>query len=579
MTKNTPILLFFLLANIFIIEVHPEENYEENDKIINYCSEQDYNITNINDKFFSDICSIFYSNTKRDVSLEYRRKYYYYNTDSNLSIHILLNETEIEETFPPIKRNNIYSCFKHHFSPMIIVYNISLYIVTTIFIIQIISFVFLFIGDYEVASRNNEERYWKKFKNKKNKPKKIKEQINVLPTDTEANAIENNRNTIFHPLTEEPKKDEVPQKDIENCQNYDQNQIEFESLNKNKINDIKDSNEPEDKNTQQKLKNTSIKMDDIVTFGYMDVPKAKLDEIKKIEIDKKSDDENKEDKANYIFNKMNSKTTIKTNTKEKEVKLDSTPDEFFYSKYNSDVLLHDNRSLKQIYFDILSHCQIIFFLMKRFFIYEDTDVILLYYSIKIELYFLFNAIVLNKNSIINELYNHQFSFLDCLKKSFLATIIVNIISQILFYFTNSKKKFIKHINKMKRSSLFGNNKFLKFTLEEIIIILNNNLLEKLIILFILNIFIFMSTFYCLLCFCSTYYYTQFIVLQNIVISILISQISPFILAFIPSILRKKSLERGKSKKLIEKGNEQNLIDTRKEILYYISQYINSLFLP
>jgi hypothetical protein len=260
---------------------------------------------------------------------------------------------------------------------------------------------------------------------------------------------------------------------------------------------------------------------------------------------------------------MNSKP-IKVNTKDKEKQLDLIADELFYSHFSSAALLQDKRSLKQIYFDILSHCQIICSFIQYSFIYEDLDVILLYYSIKVELYFLFNIIVLNSDSVINKLYDKKFTFTDCIIKCLIATILVNIISQILFTFTNSKRKFIKHINRL-NNSLFNQtnlkNNLLNYTLREIILIINNNLYEKLMILCFINIIIFIFTFYCIICFCSTYFYTQFIVFQNIAISIFISQTSPFLLAFIPAILRKKSL------------------DKESEKLYYFSQYITSVFLP
>ena len=86
------------------------------------------------------------------------------------------------------------------------------------------------------------------------------------------------------------------------------------------------------------------------------------------------------------------------------------------------------------------------------------------------------------------------------------------------------------------------------------------------ILFILNILIYLYSFYYSLCFCSTYFYTQFIVLINIIFCIIISQIFPFILALIPAYLRRISLKNGKN-------------DTKSERLYCLSKIINLLFLP
>ena len=556
MSKKIHIFLTLILIIIFVVKVDSEENSDEPNKIIDYCSEQGYNITNPNDKFFNDICSVFYSKKKKDVSLEYRRKYYYYS-NSNESTQILLNSTEINDEFPEYKRNNIFFCFKHNLSFWLIVYNISIYIIVLIFIIQMVSFIFLFIGDYENASKNDKSRYLNIVKNKNKKPKKVKQEKKVISVHNEENPIENNKTNGFSPLNEETKNNLDINKDLENGQIIEGKQIEFnESLNQNKIKDKNDPNQEE-----PKLNNKSIKIIDDFTFGDKVVPK----EISgtKDEITNTKSDKSKEKDTRYIFNKMNNKP-IKVNIKDKEKHNNLIADELFYSHYSSAALLQDKRSLKQIYFDILSHCQIICSFIQYSFIYEDLDVILLYYSIKVELYFLFNIIVLNSDSVINKLYDKKFTFTDCIIKGLIATILVNIISQILFTFTNSKRKFIKHVNRL-NNSLFNQtnlkNNLLNYTLREIILIINNNLYEKLMILCFINIIIFIFTFYCIICFCSTYFYTQFIVFQNIAISIFISQTSPFLLAFIPAILRKKSL------------------DKESEKLYYFSQYITSVFLP
>ena len=556
MSKKIHIFLTLILIIIFVVKVDSEENSGEPNKVIDYCSEQGYNITNPNDKFFNDICSVFYSKKKKDVSLEYRRKYYYY-TNSNESTQILLNTTEINEEFPEYKRNNIFFCFKHNLSFWLIVYNISIYIIVLIFIVQMVSFIFLFIGDYENASKNDKLRYLNIVKNKKKKPKKVKQEKKVISVNNEENPIENNKTNGFSPLNEETKNNLDINKDLENGQIIEGKQIEFnETLNQNKIKNINDPNQEE-----PKLNNKSIKIIDDFTFGDKVVPKEITGT--KDEIAHTKSDKSKEKDTRYIFTKMNSKP-IKVNIKDKEKHNNLIADELFYSHYSSATLLQDKRSLKQIYFDILSHCQIICSFIQYSFIYEDLDVILLYYSIKVELYFLFNIIVLNSDSVINKLYDKKFTFTDCIIKCLIATILVNIISQILFTFTNSKRKFIKHINRL-NNSLFNQtnlkNNLLNYTLREIILIINNNLYEKLMILCFINIIIFIFTFYCIICFCSTYFYTQFIVFQNIAISIFISQTSPFLLAFIPAILRKKSL------------------DKESEKLYYFSQYITSVFLP
>ena len=518
---------FFIYLFLLLI-IRAKSKYQVNDvnEIIKYCSEQGYNITDSNNKFFNDICSVFYSNTKKDVSLEYRRKFYYY-PNTNDTYKIFTNETSFNKSFPEIKRNNIYSCFNHHLSLYLIIYNYVLYIITIIFILQIISFIFLFIGDYKNASKNNVEKYLKYKHNKKKIS--IKKEHKNTNIDTENNESQNNTNTRFTPLKEE----------IKNIRN-NSNDLSNDQVNNEKQNELDTYNEQMNNNN------------DIITFGIKGIPLEEINEQEKENI--KMSEKEKKEKINYIENRLSGKP-IKTN---KEIKFNFVFDELFYINYKQ-AYIHDKRSLKQIYFDILSHCQILFIFIQKILIYEDTDIIILYYSIKIDLYIITNILLLSNNSLINEIYDEKFSFYSRIIKCLIATLIVNIISQILFNFTNSKKIFIKHINNLKKSTTVQIS--LKYALREIILIINNNLYGKLISLCVLNILIYIISFYCSLCFCSTYYYTQFIVFQNIIICFFISQIFPFILAFIPAYIRRKSLE---------KGNEK---------LYNLSQYINLVFIP
>lgn len=575
MSKNLYVMLFLFIINIFIKKVIAEENPDDITKKINHCFYQGYNITDPNDIFFSDICSVFYPKNKKDVSLEYRRKYYYY-PDYNQSNPIVLNETTSNERFPEIKRNNIFSCFKHHLSLNIIIYNIPLYIIIILFIIQIVSFFFIFFSDYKNASKNTSEKYFNYLKKKKKKSGEKIEENNNDRVDTNTSFRENQGNG-FSPLNEETKKDGEGTTDPQIDKRDEQNQIEFDSLHKQDIIEIKDSNELE-----QEQESKETQKNDMFTFQAKDIPiEVKSEKQNKNKIRQESKIKN----VKKIFNRMNNKPIKEKKVLEKRETVLS-PDELFYSHFTPAYLL-DKRTLKQMYFDILTHCQIFFKLLQKVYIYEDFDVILLYYSIKLELYFIFNILVLNSDSIINKIYDNKFSFFNCLGKCFIATILVNIFSQILFIFTNSKKQFITHINKMK-NSLIGKSNIFKLALAEVKLIINNTLFGKLIILCVLNVFIFITTFYCILCFCSTYYYTKFIVLENIVLGIVISQTFPFILAFIPAFLRKRSLKKknefeisevGRNINEFEKNKEGDISLKGRERLYYFSQFVNSVFVP
>jgi len=559
MLKSIYILFLLFITDKLKIRINCESLSFDIMKTINYCSDQGYNIKDPNDNFFNDICSIFYSKNKKDVSLEYRRKYFYYpNYEQNI-----LNETLIEEIFPKVKRNSIFSCFKHHFNIKVAVFNLSLYVIGIIFWMQLTSYIFLIIKNYKDASENNTEKYYFYIKNKKKKSKINLKRINQNIKGCVGDNTENKVNNPFSPLKEEVSLTNINKDEnidiSESFKNHsvkDEMQIKLkDSLNNNQINNLEDISNELNKNFQVNQDKKLFNNDEIYTFGAV---KIKIDENKIQESEIIINEQDNKDNMKYIYNKINNKP-IQADFIKKETKNTLCPDELFYSGF-SIALLEDKRTMKQIYVDTLSHCQIIFICKQNFFIYEDIRVIVLYYSIKIDLYFIFNIILLNDVSVINKLYDNKLSFSECFTKCLIATIIVNLISQILFIFTNSKKLFIKHVNRVK-NSLYNKSNMLQFFMKEIINIINYNLRGKFIILFFLNILIFLVSFYFCLCFCSTYYYTQFIVLINIIISIFISQISPFILSYIPAYLRIKSIQK------------------KSEKLYAFSKFINLFFIP
>lgn len=558
MLKKTYFLLYLFI--LLIVRINPQENMNPNIEIIDYCLEQNYNISEPKDDFFNDICSVFYSNNKRDISLEYRRKYYYY---PNYERRIILNETLLKEEFPNIKRDNIFACFNHYWDINIIIYNLIFFITVIIFLFQMTAFIFfIFIGSYKDASENSKENYLIYTDNKKKKSNAKNKENNFTIYKTETDVFNNDKANIgFSPL-----KEEINQTINEEPNNSNtaaiiihlspKEKLELiEPINMKKINN---SETPHILNNNEHINdNKNINGADIITFGNTNINMNCFTKYENNQLNK-NDKKDSKDATAYIYSTINNKPIKKIEHKNIS-KETPTSDELFYSSLTV-VRTSDKRNLKQIYFDILSHCQIILFFKNDFSIYEDKKIVLLYYSIKFYLYIIINIIFLKNDFMINKIYDNKYSFLERFIKCLIATIIVNAISQILFIFTNSKRIFIKHIIKLK-NSLYKNDKLLKLSLKEIIEIINNNLHGKMIILCFFNIIIFSLAFCYGFCFCSTYYYTQFIVLINIIICIIISQIFPFLLAFIPAYLRIKS---------IRKKNEK---------LYLFSKYINLLFLP
>ena len=287
----------------------------------------------------------------------------------------------------------------------------------------------------------------------------------------------------------------------------------------------------------------------------------------------KETDLQKEEKMKYVYDKMNNQNQIKKNvnnnnynnlnnnnnqtTAVTEIKL--TNEEISLSGFPL-ALLKDKRSFKEIYYDILCHCQIIFYFLPNYYIYEDAKLIIVYYLFKFILYFIANMLLFNQTSVINQIYDNKFFFSDYFLKSLISTILVNLLAQFLFILTNSKRTFIRYINKL-NNSLFKKKRILKYIIQDIEDLINQNLFLKVLFLFVLNIFLLIITVYLFMCFCIAYFYTQFYVIKCVFLCVIISQVCPFFLAIIPAKLRKRALDE-KSEKLYEK-----------------SRFVDTFFLP
>lgn len=116
------------------------QNINQREKTINECNKQGYDITNPLDSFFYDICKTFTSKDKKDVSLEYRRKYYYYPVN-----YLHNNKINQENIFYRPLRNSSSSCFKELIVSTKIYNNLSFYIILPSFLLQLFLFCIILI--------------------------------------------------------------------------------------------------------------------------------------------------------------------------------------------------------------------------------------------------------------------------------------------------------------------------------------------------------------------------------------------------------------------------------------------------
>ena len=401
-----------------------------------------------------------------------------------------------------------------------------------------------------------------------NKEKKVKNDL-IIKDDT---FISQTLVKVEGLKEKDNKKEEETKKDELNTTGDFQHSLDDENENKDTINNL--INEDKDK-----IKKKNVNPDEIYTFGGLKLDGINNDDNEKgkdIGKDKEKDDSNENKKiietdlqkaknAEYVFNKINTKKIVTKNIKpyvEKEYNPSEdelTNEELFYSG-SSVAILKDKRTFKQLYYDILCHCQIIFYLLPNYYIYEDYRIILVYYSLKIYLYFIILIIIFNDNSVINKLYDNEFKFIDIFIRCLLTTIISNVLSQFLFLLTNNKRMFIKYIGKMNKS-LFSKKRIFRYVIKDVIELINNNFLWKIIFFIFINITLFLIAFFFSVCFCVSYYNTQFVIFKCILICIMISQILPFFLVIIPAKLRKNALTK------------------KSNTLYILAKAVESYFLP
>ena len=584
---------FWKLFFFYLLILEIKSNNKDVKKIIEISEDQGYDITNPNDDFFNDICMAFSSENKRDVTLEYRRKYYYYPNNKQ---KIINDNKLLKETFPKPKRNNILLCFISFLNIDTIIDNIAFtFFVIFLFLFQFFLFSFFLCGKYKDVSERTSEKYYIYMIEKNLYKREI-----ISDTSRTNNTITENDNKDNFTTLKEEYSNETNIVNINNeskdtftngafisenrvNQNEDDDENKKDELNttgdfqhsfddKDEKNEDNNNNSNNSNNNNNTINKKIINAEDIYTFGGLNLKKNNFVNVNSIEIakeesyeDKKINDliSNKEERMEYVYNKINKnnypKNNFNNNRTNKKVSIKLTNEELFYSGLSVSIL-EDKRTVKEIYIDILCHCQIIFYFLPNYYIYEDQRLTVIYYTIKISLYLIILIFLLNSSSVINKIYNNNFSFFDYFFRCLLSTIIVNIISQYLFILTNSKRIYIKYINKMK-NSLYGKNRILTYVTKDLINLINHNLFFKIVFLFCINIIIFIINFYFTFCFCVAYNNTQFLVIKCLIICIFISQISPFFLALIPAKLRKKAIENNDNK------------------LYLLSKLVDAYFLP
>ena len=536
------------------------------------------NLSDENDPFFHDICVNLNKLVDKDITLEYRRKYYFYKKYANKQIN-----------FQRPLRNNSNDCFMINNSFEATFSNLGM-IIVGIVSIQIILIFMILIKKFSCSFNNTPNEKLLQINKKNKKTKNIKNENNN-------NTIKiNNGTNSYSKFTAEVKKEENdnnydntdmamvdtkimdstnPMNKIEennNNENGKQNSVEEENeekidskLEMNSIKEIKKSDR-KDQNNLDEIDMPKEKSQENYTFGFnfgtkIIIGNNNMNNINsKQKEEKENSKENKEDKIKrirQIYDEINPSKkkeenvnkNITNNSINNEIAVFAPPqqikklyvrEEYFYFKYLL-ARIEDKRSVFQIYMDLLEYNQIIFKLYPNSFnIYEDKKIQILYYLTKIEIYFLINCLLI-KSSDINDIYDNKSTILSKFIKSLKSTIITYFISLFLYKLTNIKKVLIKR--RYKLINLKVSNSIIKEEISKLTRTICEKFLYNKFIVFIIFIALFVSySFYITFSFCKTYPNSQLILLECVSFNILISQLSPFIACWIPAFLRRKAID-------------------------------------
>jgi hypothetical protein len=543
-------VLFFSVL-IFVLF----QELESNELIINQAIQYGINLSDPNDPFFHDICFQF-TEIKKDITLEYRRKYFFFPLDT-------YEENYTNLIYQNPIRNNSKECFFFELSKYISNPNLG-DIFIPLFFFQfgsLLIIIFVRIHKFTYNSPARKRKIQKKSKIIAKNDEKSKKTYSEFVPDENKNVKKVN---VDKPIGEEVKDyNNKEQLDLISSSKQKLNNADFDSdnyndiinsiiINNNSTNPLNDNDNEEN----PEFNPTKEKSADNYTFGLNSKIHFSADKSYEKENEKvKEKKEDRLEKTRYIFNQIN-KDRKKPKTANSNMNAD-TPiviqkneeifyirEEYFYFGYLL-ATSEDKRNFIQIYLDLLEQCQFFYkFFFFPFNIYEDRVIQMLYYTIKINFYFLFNCLLI-KSSVINEIYDNKNRFINDFYRALIATILTYVIGLFFYYLTNIKRIMVERrhtLMNMNITDIRLGNEMINFSMNFCM----NFLFNKIIFLTIIYLLTFIYSAHICLSFCSTYSFTQIIVLKSLLLSIAISLATPFVACCFPAFLRKIAISKKKA---------------------------------
>ena len=550
------------------ISVNVPVNLDENTlNVYNSLSQSGYNLFNINDDFYNDICSTYTTENGTDLTLADRKNIIYDKTGNinlcqqgctlkeynittkksqcNCAVQTNKTITNLEEIkfsdssikaefFDTLKNSNfrVLECYKLVFSAKGQKNNIGSYIMSGlcfIFIILLLVFIIeekykLNIFVYEVIQQNM--NYFKENKgkgfykgddieifNKKSKHKKNKKK-----TETENKKAKN-------------KSKDKNKKRKKNNQNYNKTSEELF---------------PPRKKSKFKITNESITFKSNGDKSNSKQSKT-LDKLKnennELNLNSKKDQKKALDESQNKPSNDNSNTNIIKNIQDYMLtyrKEELTDQELNTLNYELAIII-DKRTYFQYYFSLIKKKHLILF---AFYPNKDYNLIAAKISLLIlsfSLYFTINGFFFTDETMnkINEDHG-KYNFLYQIPQLLYSTLISSVINFSLKLLSLSEKQILSIKQEKDLSYIKQNSKKILKCLK-----------IKITIFFILSFLFMLFFWYFISCFCAVYKNTQIILITDTLISFALSMIYPFALNLFPGCLRISALRvKEKDKKYL-----------------------------
>ena len=539
-----------------------------------------YQLFNINDSFYNDICSLYTAENGADMILKDRKTIIYdnnknttlcqkdctfdnYDTESkkakcNCAVQkqnsitditkISFDKTEFADSFYKALKNSnfmVMKCLKLVFSLKGQKKNIGSYMMTGIFVLFIVLTVIYFItgqksireiikgilqkkhiSDVENTEVENEKNKIKE-KGKKDKDKKDKDNIEK---DMKEKHRDKKRKSTRKKSKKEKNEDELaaPVKKSYHKRKSEKKDSMVDIPSKNDLNDEANQEQQKSKRLLKKKKSKREKKDD---------ENIEIESIEDKKVSKNKHNTQKSNDNEKTIN-YNTKETMKDEKEMNEIEMnlanDLNDEEMNNLEYEQ-ALVIDKRSYCGYYYSLLKKKHLILFIFLPSNDYNLIPIKFILFLISFSMYLTVNAFFFTDDTM-NKIYedNGAFNFIYQLPQIIYSSVVSAVIDMILKKLSLSEKQILdlkkeKDVQKVKEKAK-SIQKCLKF---------------RFILFLLLTTILMLFFWYFISCFCAVYTNTQMILLKDTFVSFGLSMVYPFGLNLLPGFFRIPALRAEK----------------------------------